>query len=111
MNTLSDFESFYQKITATTSRLDKEAILKSYQTNEGVKSVLHFLFNPFIVTGISERKLARTVAESDSCCQTLLDLLAYFKSHNTGRDEDIAVLKAFTNDLSEVQKNLVNNLH
>lgn len=110
MNTLSDFESFYQKITATTSRLDKEAILKSYQTNEGVKSVLHFLFNPFIVTGISERKLARTVAESDSCCQTLLDLLAYFKSHNTGRDEDIAVLQKFTQGLNSSQAVLVNGI-
>lgn len=110
MNTLSDFESFYQKITATTSRLDKEAILKSYQANEGVKSVLHFLFNPFIVTGISERKLARTVAESDSCCLTLLDLLAYFKSHNTGRDEDIAVLQKFTQGLSSSQAVLVNGI-
>ena len=48
MNTLNDFEVFYQKITATSSRLDKEAILKSYQDHIGTKAILHFLFNPFI---------------------------------------------------------------
>ena len=61
MSALDDFESFYQKITATTSRLEKEAVLREYQTHEAVKEVLHFLFNPFIVTGISKKKLAKTV--------------------------------------------------
>ena len=48
MSTLNEFEKFYQKITGTTSRLEKEAILKSYQYNDAVKEILQFLFNPFI---------------------------------------------------------------
>ena len=44
MNTLNEFEVFYQKMVATTSRLDKEAILKSYQDNLALKEVLHFLY-------------------------------------------------------------------
>jgi len=107
---LNDFEDFYQKITATNSRLDKESILNYYQDHTGIKEILFFLFNPFIVTGISERKLTKSVKNIANKCKNLKSLLEYFKKHNTGRDEDIAVLKAFTNDLSEVQKNLVNGL-
>ena len=110
MNTLNDFEVFYQKITATSSRLDKEAILKNYQEHTGVKEVLHFLFNPFIVTGISERKLAKNINIAAQKCENLHVLLNYFKVHNTGRDEDIAVLKTFTSDLTDSQIKLVNGL-
>ena len=110
MSDLNNFEIFYQKITGTTSRLDKEAILKSYQNNVVIKEILHFLFNPFIVTGISERKLAKRVAEIKCDCQNLSALLGYFKVHNTGRDEDIAVLKSFTAELSDTQTQLVNGL-
>lgn len=110
MNLINEFSDFYQKITATSSRLDKEAILKSYQENDAIKEILHFLFNPFIVTGISERKLAKTVNTGVHKCASLSELLAYFKAHNTGRDEDIAVLKAFTESLDEPQKELIHGL-
>ena len=110
MNALHDFEVFYQTITGTTSRLEKEAILKGYQDHAAVKEVLHFLFNPFIVTGISERKLAKTVTVAGQDCQNLHELLEYFQTHNTGRDEDIAVLKKFTAALNETQTALVNGL-
>lgn len=110
MSTLDDFEVFYQKITGTTSRLEKEAILKSYQNNETVKEVLQFLFDPFIVTGISKRKLAKKVSLICEKCADLHELLNYFRTHNTGRDEDIAVLQQFTADLNEAQTELVNGL-
>ena len=71
MNTLNDFEVFYQQITGTTSRLEKEAILKSYQDHAALKEILPFFFNPFIVTGISERKLAKTVTTAGQDCKKL----------------------------------------
>lgn len=110
MNALKDFIVFYQKITATSSRLEKEAILKDYQDNAAVKEILHFLFNPFIVTGISKKKLAKTVNLTVQKCQDLHELLAYFTIHNTGRDEDIAFLKQFTCDLDAEQAELVHGI-
>ena len=71
---------------------------------------MHFLFNPFIVTGISERKLAKEVTLLEQKCLSLLALLDYFKVHNTGRDEDIAALKTFTAGLSDEHATLVNGL-
>ena len=110
MNAINDFEEFYQKMTATSSRLEKEAILKQYQENSAVKGVLDFLFNPFIVTGISKKKLAKTVNATVQECADLPALLAYFTVHNTGRDEDIAVLQQFTSGLSDKQTELVEGI-
>lgn len=110
MNAINDFEEFYLKITATSSRLEKEAILKAYQDHVAVKEVLHFLFNPFIVTGISKKKLGKTVNLTVQKCQDLQALLTYFTVHNTGRDEDIAVLKQFTSNLNQSQTELVNGI-
>ncbi len=110
MNDIKEFANFYLKITGTTSRLDKEAILKDYQDSAAIKSILQFLFNPFVVTGISERKLTKNVTLKGQGCTSLASLLEYFKKHNTGRDEDIAVLKHFTADLSEEHAFLVHGL-
>lgn len=111
MNTLKAFETLYLKMNGTTSRLEKETILKEYQHDEPIKDVLRFLFNPFIVTGISERKLGKSVTIDDvQKCQSLQDLLEYFQIHNTGRDEDIAVLQQFTAELNSSQADLVNGL-
>ncbi len=110
MKMIDDFTEFYQKITGTTSRLEKEAILKNYENNTIVKEVLRFLFDPFVVTGISKKKLNKTVNITVQKCQDLHELLVYFQSHNTGRDEDIAVLQQFTDDLNQTQTELVNGI-
>lgn len=107
MQTLNKFWDFYQEMTSTTSRLEKEAILARYQDDAAVKRVLHFLFNPFIVTGISEKKLAKKVALPLTAPATLGELLDYFRVHNTGRDEDIAVLQKFAADLDAPRRELL----
>ena len=110
MKMIDDFAEFYQKIIGTTSRLEKEAILKNYENHTIVKEVLRFLFDPFIVTGISKKKLNKTVNVTVQSCQDLHELLAYFQTHNTGRDEDIAVLKQFTANLNQTQTDLINGI-
>lgn len=111
MKTLNKFAEFYQKITGTTSRLEKEAILATYQDDAEIKDILYFLFNPFIVTGISEKKLNKKVdAVSATQCESLLELLTYFREHNTGRDEDLAVLKKFAEKVAAEQRPLLYGL-
>ncbi len=110
MKTLARFADFYQKINATSSRLAKEAILAEYRADDALQEVLKFLFNPFIVTGISAKKLTKAVTIAGQPCGSLHELLTYFQAHNTGRDEDIAVLRQFTADLPAEQQNLVYGL-
>lgn len=110
MKTLARFADFYQTINATSSRLAKEAILADYRDDDAIKEILQFLFNPFVVTGISAKKLTKSVAPAGQTCDSLHALLVYFQTHNTGRDEDIAVLKDFANPLPPEQQALVYGL-
>lgn len=96
MEQLLVFKLFLDELTKDNSRLYKMEVLKNFKDNGVVKYVLNFVFNPYIVTGISDKKLKRDVScnENDKSA-TLMDLLEYLKTHNTGRDEDIAKIRYF----------------
>lgn len=102
-------------------RLQK--ILEENKDNQMLKDVLYFVYNPFIVTGLSNKKIKKDVSNikvrgirifgknieetallSD---EDFLNILITSKSfditcvfdylidHNTGRDEDIAYIQAY----------------
>ena len=56
---LDIFEEFATKMAETNSRLDKEDILKQYSDYEEVRYVLNFIYNPYITTGISAKKIKK----------------------------------------------------
>lgn len=95
-----------EKLQATSGRLDKENILKEYKDNEFVKKCLWYRFNKYIVFGISDKKLAK-ISFSNSSEEVideenynLLSLFKYLEQHNTGRDEDIAVVAKYIHNLT-----------
>ena len=91
MRTLTHFRDFVNEITESNSRLHKQAVLKKYKDDEVVKKYLNFVFNPFITTGISYKKLFKEVEGNtgfyDDLC--VFDLLAYLEEHNTGTIAEI----------------------
>lgn len=103
MKTLIEFKKFVDKITSTTKRLEKEVILKNISNNEDIKQYLYFLLNPFIVTGISDKKLSRDISGtvSDTKFSTVIDLLKYIEEHNTGTDTVLSNYHTFANTLSD----------
>ena len=80
-------DDFVARLKSESSRLKKESILKT--ATEDQKEVLRFLFNPYKVTGISEKKLAGRRAIKTGSGATLTDLLAYLSVHTTGSNADI----------------------
>jgi len=107
---LKVFEEFVNEINSSNSRLYKEAVLDKYKENEYVKQIVHFIFNPYIVTGISKKKIDRiksSFISKEDIPETydIFDLLNYVKLNNTGSDSTlIEVLKcAMSNkDYSEL---------
>jgi len=90
MNTLIKFSNFITAIFASNSRLYKEAVLKEYSNDNDIKYLLNFLLNPYITTGISDKKFLkmelmpnREILIPDA---SLFNLLDYIKTHNTGAD-------------------------
>ena len=93
---LSEFNEFIKKLKESNSRLHKEAVLKEYAQNEGVKEIMRFIFNPYIVTGISKKKFYKQILNDWKYdCLTIEDVMTYLKSHNTGNDKDIANIQHF----------------
>lgn len=90
---MKHFADLINQLQATNSRNEKEEILKQVTPLE--KDIFNFLFNPFIVTGISKKRLmSLPLPPKNSDCE-LYDLIAltnYVKQHNTGANRDIDIV-------------------
>lgn len=102
MESLLKFKEFYEEITATTKKLEKAAILEKYKDDEDIKFYLNYLLNPYITTGISDKK-AYARFHHDGCIDvypnnifnSTKDALNYLQQHNTGKYEDIELMFAY----------------
>lgn len=95
MDSLLNFKNFYDEITATTKKLEKAAILEKYKDDEDVKFYLNYLLNPYITTGISDKKLARPVIAVGNFPMfagkgTMKIVFEYISKNNTGSDNMLA---------------------
>jgi DNA ligase-1 len=79
----------------TTKRSEKERIIKSNLDCEDFKSLLLFLFDNSVTTGLDIKKIHK---QTNSCeyyefINSFTELLNYVKEHNTGRDYDINTIQ------------------
>jgi DNA ligase 1 len=84
------------QIKTTSSRNEKEAILKQHKDNSDLKSILCFVFNPYITTGLKSKKLSKIKnPKPTKQFNNIQELLEYIKVNNTGTDEVIHNVKGF----------------
>ncbi|EOO11317.1 RNA ligase family protein [Bacillus cereus] len=95
-----------ERIKADSSRTVKETILKQHKENEELRYVLDFLYNPYVITGLSKKKVNKKLSTerflelpAEHKFENGLDVLEYLKAHNSGRDSDIAVVQYFLGTL------------
>lgn len=105
---IKEFLEFVNEIQKDSSRLYKESVLKKYSNNNDIKYLLDFVYNTYIVTGISSKKLQKTNLSNVHLSE--LELFEYFKKNNTGRDEDIAVLNTFKTNFSVEEQKLIDQI-
>lgn len=92
MNTLEQFKRFYNEITQNNSRKYKQEILRKYKDDEVIKKYLRIAFNPYVVYGISTKKLnteVRSIASYIPKTSTVFELFDYLAEHNTGTFAEI----------------------
>ncbi len=108
MRTLQHFRDFVNEIMESNSRLHKQAVLKKYKDDETIQRFLKIAFDPYLVFGISSKKLHKEINVSDHwpewCTPTVFNLFDYLETHNSGRDYDIAVCQLALNDVSSVDR-------
>ena len=92
MKTLQHFNEFVKEITSSNSKKFKQGVLEKYKDDPIVQQYLKLAFDPYVVYGISSKKLAKDIRVGECQCPlTVFDLFDYLMEHNTGRDYDIAV--------------------
>lgn len=85
-----------QQIKETSSRTRKESILEKNKDLPGFKEVMHFIYNPYQRTGISDKKMdAHRVAGTSPI--TLSAFLKFFSEHQTGTIDDVILAWGFVN--------------
>lgn len=110
MQDLTKFKLFVDEISQENGRLYKQSVLKKYKDDVSVRCLLTFAFDPFIIYGLSKKKLAKDLPWV-SCTHTAVELLNYLVIHNTGRDQDIqvaqATLRALPSDLEDLLRAII----
>jgi len=108
---LDRFQTLVTKLQSTNGRIEKEAFLREVADDAEVLEILKFLFDPYVVSGISDKKLNKQkkakcgdlpllkmtndggqMANRCHLSSDICHLLAYFRKNNTGRDEDVRYL-------------------
>lgn len=74
-----------------------QEILEENKDNELLKKVLWFVYNPYIVTGLSSKKINKIVNKQIKYApaETIEEVFEYLQEHNTGTDIDIAYVSEF----------------
>ena len=74
-----------------------QEILEENKDNELLKKVLWFVYNPYIVTGLSSKKINKMVNKQIKYApaETIEEVFEYLQEHNTGTDIDIAYVLEF----------------
>lgn len=98
-------------LQSTNSKKDKEQILKDNADNEEFKSIMQFVFDSHIVTGISIKKLNKFVnINATQKLDSIYDVMNYLKLHNTGTDDDVANIQYFLNRQDESKYNFYKSI-
>lgn len=91
----------FNQLQSTSKKNEKIAILKENKNNSLFTNTLKWLLNPFVITGIGDKKLNKSVHYDTSPIQTWEDMMLYLENNNTGDDTDIAIVQGFINLQSE----------
>ena len=90
MVTLILFQDFVKEITSSNSRKFKQEVLEKWKNNQVIKEYLKILFDPYVVYGLSSKKLHKQITGCQGqYIEDVFSLFEYLRGHNTGRDEDI----------------------
>ena len=101
MESLIAFKKFVDEIQQNNSRNYKLDVLKKYKDDLNIRVYLDFIYNPYKITGISEKKLYKEIWMESEEITSMYELMDYLLAHNTGRDEDICKVQQFK-DLLDV---------
>lgn len=110
MQSLIKFNDFVKEINKENGRLYKLSVLEKYKEDEDIKKYLQYVYDPFLIFGIGEKKLSKVFSSYNlqyNQIESTYDLLNYLLKNNTGSDENILVCQTYLNKLPAELKQLL----
>ena len=96
------------QIQGTSGRNDKEAILRENEDNQLFKDVMQFIYDPFILTGISKKKISKQLKlPTELSTLSIIDVMDYLRVHNSGRDTDVILVQNFIRSQPEILRDFL----
>lgn len=85
-----------------------QEIINENKNNSLFRNVLFFLYNPYIITGLSAKKINKKVAMQRLYppAKDITDVFDYLSKHNTGTDIDIAYVLEFISNQKDEDKDM-----
>lgn len=85
-----------------------QEIINENKNNSLFGDVLFFLYNPYIITGLSTKKINKEVAKQTKYppAKDIMDVFYYLNEHNTGTDIDIAYVLEFISNQKDEDKDM-----
>ena len=103
-------KEIFDQLQATNSKLEKQRIIRENKDNQLFTDTLVFLLSPYILTGISEKKINKKVSAVRGVIISWENAVEYLSNHNTGTDHDIALVQSFINQQPENMRDFYKGL-
>lgn len=101
---MTKVKEIFTQLQSTNSKLEKQKIIKDNATNQQFTDTLVFLLSPYVLTGMSERKINKKVDAVRGVITSWENAVEYLSTHNTGTDKDVALIQDFiTNQPEDMQ--------
>ena len=115
MRTLQHFNEFVKEITSSNSKKFKQEVLQKYKDDEVIQKYLKINFDPFVVYGLSTKKLSRhPEGVRPYPADSIFDLFQWLEEHNTGTDaaikmcqETLGQVAAYKTELAALLEKLI----
>ncbi len=110
MEALYRFNNFLTELGISNSFSYKKEVLEKYKEDHDVRFMLKYVFDPYIVNGISRRKLRKSfdsIPETEIGSKETLRTIAEMR---TGNDEAIKLAKSFMNKLNAEHRDLFSKI-
>lgn len=103
-------KEIFDQLQATNSKLKKQHIIRENKDNKKFTDTLVFLLSPYILTGISGKKINKKVGAVRGVITSWENVVEYLSNHNTGTDHDIALVQSFIERQPKVMQDFYKGL-
>lgn len=111
MEKIYDVKQIIEGVSGTSSRNEKESILHNNRDNQLLKEILYFVYSPYVLTGLSKKKISKKLQlPNEQSTLSIVEVMDYLKSHNSGRDTDIQIIQHFIKSQPEDLQELLTKI-